>query len=178
MGATNSWLVTASVPWLLGTWLLGGCHVDPATPPVAKTEVKVASGPKPPVLGAVPRACITDTVPLQMADAGGEVGPGAPGGVLSWRGNLTEDEWVDAIVRFPDGCSGYGECEHSVYLGCGGGRFALVYGPEYSISLVPDVAAGLRPVALRELRRNDTFEEPGATPTLLHYQNEHYTPVR
>lgn len=181
-GAPNSWLVAASVRWLLGAWLLGGCHANLATPRVTRAAAPLASPSKPraepPVLDALPSACLGDSVALQLADAGAEVGPGAAGGVLSWRGHLNEDEWVDIIVRFPDGCSGYGECEYSVYLGCGGGRFALVYGPQYSVSLGPDGPAGQRPVALREVRRKDTFEEPGATSTLLHYHGERYTPVR
>lgn len=157
---------------LIAGWV-GGCHLSPAPPPTTEPTLSTSKGPS----RGTSTACGAGSVQLELGEVGAEVGPGASGGVVSWLGKLNEDEWVDVIVRFPDSCSSYGECEHSVYLGCGGGRFTPVYGPEYSISLVPGVASTRRPVPLRELRRKDTFEEPGATPVMLQLQAGRYSPI-
>ncbi len=175
--AKSGWVAASAVRWLLGAWLFGGCRAAPATPAVAATAQPTPSSPGA-LVAALPGACHRGGVQLRVDEVGAEMGAAAAGGVLGWRGHLNEDEWLDVIVRFPDSCSSYGECEHSVYFGCGDGRFASVYGPEYSLSLAPDLAAGTRPVVLRELRRKDSFEEPGATWTVLRYEGGRYAPVR
>ncbi|MDF3071441.1 MAG: hypothetical protein K0R38_7042 [Polyangiaceae bacterium] len=167
--ATTSGAMAALLQSLLGTCFVVGCHPHSTTPlavskapPTSSSSAAALPVQSPGSLVAPPSPCLTGSVPLQAGDVGAEVGSGAVGGVVSWLGKLNEDDWIDVIVLFPEGCSGYGECEHSVYLGCGGDRFAPVYGPEYSVTLKPDPGAPQRPIPLRELRRKDNFEEPGA----------------
>jgi hypothetical protein len=96
---------------------------------------------------------------------------------VAFRGDLNSDGILDLIVQNEESASSYGELEHSVYVGCGGDRFALVYGPEYSIQLEPEPEAGAAEqgfLRLRELRRTGTASDPEAERALLRYENGRY----
>lgn len=97
---------------------------------------------------------------------------------VTFRGDLNADGVLDLIVQNPESASSYGELEHSVYVGCGGARFALVYGPEYSMELEPEAGAADHGfLRLRELRRTGTATEPAAERALLGYENGRYRQI-
>jgi hypothetical protein len=94
---------------------------------------------------------------------------------VAFRGDLNSDGLLDLIVQNAESASSYGELEHSVYVGCGGDRFALVYGPEYSMQLEPEAGAADQGfLRLRELRRTGTAFAPEAERALLRYENGRY----
>jgi hypothetical protein len=46
----------------------------------------------------------------------------------------------DLHIAYRDSCSGWGDCEHALLLGCGGERYQMIWGPEYAA----EVSVGLQ----------------------------------
>ncbi len=99
--------------------------------------------------------------------------------LVTWRGRLNSDEVVDLIVIDEWTGGGAGELESSVYVGCGGDEYALVYGPAYSLGLEP--VPGARDAGflrLHELRRTASLENARQAPATLRYAGGRYTATR
>lgn len=122
-------------------------------------------------VSAAPAACLA---PGARPDTLGADGESIAGGVVSFRGALNGDSFEDLLVRYPESCSGYGECEHAAYFGCGDARFVRVYGPEYSVELSVQSSSVNGARTLEEVRRTDSAEDPGATRAVLRYDGTRY----
>ncbi|HSC87956.1 MAG TPA: hypothetical protein VLC09_11820 [Polyangiaceae bacterium] len=62
--------------------------------------------------------------------------------MVLWSGELDRDVFGDWMATIEGSCSGWGECEVLVYLGCSGSSHRRVYGPEYAVQV--DVGARQR----------------------------------
>jgi hypothetical protein len=90
-------------------------------------------------------------------------------GEISWRGRLDSDERDDLILFFHGTAGNWGEILFSAYVGCGNGRYAPVFGPDYALELVPadQDAGGYR--RLRWVTRIASNERPGTITTELRF---------
>jgi hypothetical protein len=71
-----------------------------------------------------------DTGPVRI-----EPDPGLGSAKLYKRVDLNGDERKDLLLRFPGACGNHGECPIGIYLDCGEGSYARLWGPEYAVDL-------------------------------------------
>jgi len=152
----------------------------PTAPPVANLEAPPTTAPAPSELPSPPRCepspraasnhpCLVQTV-VQLPSDGALIpfGDGSEGEV-TWKGRLDADDRDDLILLFHGTAGNWGEILYSAYVGCGGGGYAPVFGPDYALELVPAEPDSSGHRRLRWVVRNESHAHPDTVTTELRF---------